>query len=74
MPSDLNYDSQHWQLRADEFRKLADSITGPDARDTMLRIAEHYDRLATKSDERTIGGGYPAESPEKLPPPQIGGG
>jgi hypothetical protein len=41
-----------WQLRAVEFRALAASIEGEDAQQTMLRIAEHYARLAAAAEPR----------------------
>jgi hypothetical protein len=41
-----------WRLRALEFRALAASIEGEDAQQTMLRIADHYARLAAGADQR----------------------
>lgn len=41
------YDAPYWQRRAKEFRDLAASIEGMDAKAAMLTIAEHYDRLAS---------------------------
>jgi hypothetical protein len=41
-----------WQQRAVEFRELAGSIEGKDSKQTMLRIAEHYARLAARADRR----------------------
>jgi hypothetical protein len=53
-----------WQQRAVEFRKLADSIEGDDAKQTMLRIAEQYARLA--ADRRPSAA--PAEVPLEVVP------
>jgi len=44
-----------WQQRAVEFRGLAASIPGDDAKQTMLRIAEHYARLAAGAERRPSG-------------------
>ena len=39
-------------------RALAASVEGRDAQETMLRMAQHYDRLATRA----------AEPPKETPP------
>ena len=52
MPAYLIYNSQHWQQRAEEFRNLAESVMGSGAKDAMLRIAQHYERLAVIDRER----------------------
>ncbi len=52
MHSYPTYNSVHWQRRAQEFRQLAISIEGADAKTSMIRIAEHYDRLAASTSER----------------------
>ena len=36
----------HWRLRAEETRTVADQMTHEDARTIMRRIANDYDRLA----------------------------
>lgn len=51
MPSYINYTRGHWQQRAAEMRLLANSVRGAGAQETMLRMAEHYDRLAAKTEE-----------------------
>lgn len=51
MASYFTYTSQHWQRRAEEMRTLAKTIRGRDAKDTMLRIAQDYERLAMKAQE-----------------------
>jgi len=54
MPSLLN-NSGHWKQRAQEARKLADSIMDPDAQQTLLKIAEEYERLAERAASRGDG-------------------
>ena len=39
----------YWQLRADETRLLAEHLIDPEARATILKIAEEYDRLALRA-------------------------
>ena len=52
MPSIMIDNFELWQQRAVEFRALAASIRGEDAKQTMLRIAEHYARLAAGAERR----------------------
>jgi hypothetical protein len=51
-------DPQHWRERAAEMRKLAEDVTdsaASAAKETMLRIAADYDKLAERADLRTGG-------------------
>jgi hypothetical protein len=48
MPALLN-NPAHWQLRADETRLLADHLIDPEARATILKMADEYDRLAVRA-------------------------
>jgi hypothetical protein len=43
---------EHWRARAEEARVLAEQIDDPGAKQTMLRIAESYERLAERAAER----------------------
>jgi hypothetical protein len=51
MPTLLN-NPAHWQLRADETRLLADHLIDPEAKATIFKIADEYDRLALRALER----------------------
>jgi hypothetical protein len=46
-------DPAHWRERAEEVRRVAETLAGPKARQTMLEIAERYDRLAERALIRT---------------------
>ena len=43
---------QHWRDRAEEARAVADQLDDPDARRTMLGIADEYERLALNAERR----------------------
>ena len=65
LPSYFVYTSEHWRQRADEMRVLAKNVDGDEAQETMLRMAQHYDRLAAKADER-------AATPQAISPTHAG--
>jgi hypothetical protein len=48
-------DPQHWLDRAEEMRKLAEEMREPETRRMMLSIAEGYDKLAQRAQERASG-------------------
>ena len=48
MPSLLN-NPAHWQLRAEETRLLAAQLVDPEAKATILKIADEYERLAHRA-------------------------
>jgi hypothetical protein len=50
--SDLLKDPKHWRERGDDARRVANQLTDPEARKTMLGIAESYDRLAQRAEIR----------------------
>jgi hypothetical protein len=48
-------DPEHWRRRAVEMRVLAENATDVSARETMLRIAEDYEELARRAQNRSAG-------------------
>jgi cob(I)alamin adenosyltransferase len=48
-------DARHWLRRAEEARRLAAQMTDPAAKDSMLRIAEEYEKVALRADARALG-------------------
>jgi hypothetical protein len=54
MPSFIN-DPKHWRERADEMRALARDAQDEAARQSMLGIAEEYERLARRAEKRSQG-------------------
>jgi len=45
-------DPKHWRNRAQELRILADQISDPEIRRIMIGIAEDYEKLAKRAEER----------------------
>src|SRR5262249_1765233 len=45
-------DRMHWRERAEEARVHAEQITDPESKQAMLRIAEDYEKLAKRAEER----------------------
>jgi hypothetical protein len=39
-------DPEHWRSRAEEARTIAEQLSDPESKRTMLRIADDYERLA----------------------------
>ena len=45
-------DPAHWRDRAQEMRKMAADITDQNTKQSMLKIAQEYDRLAERAAQR----------------------
>jgi predicted dienelactone hydrolase len=62
MPSRLVDDPKHWRDRATGMRALLDAITDLDTKSRALRLADDYDTLADRAEDRTKTSA-PAPSP-----------
>jgi hypothetical protein len=52
MPESILDDPQHWRERAEEARTLADQLSDPESKRTILRIANGYERMAEHAEVR----------------------
>jgi hypothetical protein len=48
-------DPKHWLERAKEARALVEQIVDPEAKRTLLKNADDYERLAQRAEERAAG-------------------
>jgi len=48
-------DPSHWRERAKQMRAMAEDVNDGEAKETMLRVAKEYDRLAERADIRSSG-------------------
>jgi hypothetical protein len=55
MPASFVNDPEHWRDRARQKRALAERLRNEHAKQTMLRIANDYERLAQRAEERSWG-------------------
>ncbi len=46
------HDSKYWRERADEVRARGEAMHDPVARQTLLKIAEEYEKLAQRAERR----------------------
>ena len=46
------YDTKYWRDRAEQARAMASQMTTPQARTTMLQIAEGYETMARHAEVR----------------------
>jgi hypothetical protein len=53
-PTPILNDAQHWRHRAEEARKLAQEISDPVVRGSMLAIAIEYDLIAERAMARAL--------------------
>ena len=49
---------EHWRNRAAEVRALADAMSDQESREKLLRIAQDYERLAIRAEERQRNSTY----------------
>jgi hypothetical protein len=69
MSSAIVEHTRRWQERAAEFRALAETVKGQNAKRTMLRIADDYVRLASHG--KPVAQAQPEPSPEPLQPEPV---
>jgi hypothetical protein len=55
MPTHSIDTPEHWRHRAEEMRTLADQIIDEKSKQTILRIAEDYEQLSRRAEERANG-------------------
>jgi hypothetical protein len=55
MVSHFINEPEHWRARAKEARILANEMNDSESKDAMLRIAEDYEHLAQRAEDRTLG-------------------
>ena len=60
-------DPEHWLQRAEQMRILADEIHDEQAKETVLRIASDYGRLAERAEQRAKGFSVTARLSRALP-------
>jgi hypothetical protein len=63
MPVPLLNDAKHWRERAEEARAVAESLKDPHARRMMLGIAQAYQKLAHRAEERVSNEAHAAIAP-----------
>ena len=52
MPAPAIVDPQHWRASANEIRALIEDVKDEASKQKMLRIADDYERLAKRAEER----------------------
>ena len=57
------YDASHWRDRAAEMRVLSDEMKNLEAQTLMVKLANEYDKLADRADERATRDGIRGPSP-----------
>ena len=52
MPSAISTDPQHWLMRAEEARAMANQITDAKSKLAMLDVAKKYEQIARRLEQR----------------------
>ena len=53
--SSLMHNAAHWRARAAEARRMAEEMPPGEGKDTLLGIANDYERLAKRAEDRPPG-------------------
>ena len=56
-------DAKHWRDRAAQMRVLSDVMKDPEAQRMMLKLANDYDNLADRAEDRATRDRTPGPSP-----------
>jgi hypothetical protein len=73
MPSSIN-NPKHWRARAHEMRTLAALADDLDARASLLTVADEYEKLARRAEQRSSGQRRASDKGESRPDHQRSGG
>ena len=55
VPQSFINDPKHWRERAEEARVHAEQMNDPESKKAVLRIAEDYEKLAKRAEQRIRG-------------------
>jgi hypothetical protein len=63
LPPIRQQDAKHWRDRAAEMRVLSDVMIDQESQRMMLKLANDYDKLADRAEDRAARDGTPGPSP-----------
>ena len=58
MAKSIINDPKHWRDRAEEARAMAEALTDAEAKRLMHEIADGYERMARRAEDRRAAGGH----------------